>query len=63
MNKEKIEQLGSEWKALDEKYDNLVQSLIDTPEPLTSEKMEMLKKMQEGLFNLEVELFKVLQEN
>ena len=64
MDKEKLKKIGSDWKILDDIYDKHVQELIDAPEPvlLTSEKLGMLKKMQEELFNVEVELFKILRE-
>ncbi|MBX4190020.1 hypothetical protein KW791_01870 [Candidatus Parcubacteria bacterium] len=61
MDTNKLKELGAAWKALDDKYDTSIQELVDVPEPLSSEKLEMLQKMQEDLFNLEVELFKVLQ--
>lgn len=63
MNTDKIKELGATWKALDDKYDGSIIELIDTtePAPLSPEKLEELKKMQDELFDLEVELFKVLQ--
>jgi hypothetical protein len=63
MDKEKLEKLGADWKVLDNKYDGYIQELIDSLEPalLTSDKLETLKKLQEELFSLETELFRVLQ--
>ena len=63
MNKEKLKELGDAWKVLDEKYDNTILDMINDqePTPLTPDTMERLKKMQEELFNLEAELFKVLE--
>ncbi len=62
MNKDKIKELGDAWKALDDKYDNSILEIIDSSEPtLSEEKLEELKKMQDELFDLEVELFKALQ--
>jgi hypothetical protein len=63
MDKEKLKKLGADWKALDDKYDNQIIALIDAQEPtlLTDEQLAMLGKMQEELFELEVELFKVLR--
>ena len=63
MNKQRTQEIGSEWKRLNEEYDNLILELIDSPDPtpLPQEKLEGLKKMQEVLFNVEVELFKVLK--
>jgi len=63
MNLEKLKELGGAWKALDEKYDNLVIDLIDAPEPsvISPEKLVEMRKMQDELFDLEVELYKVLQ--
>lgn len=64
MNKEKIQKIGTEWKALDEIYDNIVQGLIDRTEsiPLSPERLSELKEMQNRLFDLEVELYKTIQE-
>ncbi len=62
MKKEKLKELGDAWKALDEKYDNSILKLIESPESILSqEKLDELKKMQDTLFRLEVELFKVLR--
>ncbi len=62
MNKDKIKELGDAWKALDDKYDNSILEIIDSSEPtLSEEKLEELKKMQDELFDLEVELFEALQ--
>lgn len=62
MNTEKIKELGQEWKALDEKYDNAFAELIDAGQSTISlEKLEEMKKMQNKLFDLETELYKLLQ--
>ncbi|HLC48877.1 MAG TPA: hypothetical protein VJI96_00625 [Candidatus Andersenbacteria bacterium] len=63
MNIEKMKELGVAWKALDEKYDNMIIDLIDAPEPsvIAPEKLAEMRKMQDELFDLEVELYKVLQ--
>ena len=61
MNKEKIKELGDDWKALDEKYDNAFAELIDAERATISpEMLEEMKKMQDELFDLEVELYKLL---
>ncbi len=64
MDIKKFKELGTEWKKMDEVYDNLIQELIDAPEPtlLTSQKIDELKKMQSQLYALEVELLEVLQD-
>lgn len=64
MDNNKLKELGTAWKTLNTTYDNQILELIDnsTPTPLAPEKIEVLKQMQEELFNLEVELFKALQE-
>ena len=63
MNIEKLKELGIAWKALDDKYDNMIIGLIDASEPsiIAPEKLTEMRKMQDELFNLEVELYKVLQ--
>lgn len=63
MNVEKLKELGSAWKALDDKYDNAIIALIDASEPaqISSEQLAEMRKMQDELFDLEVELYKVLQ--
>ncbi len=60
---DKIKQIGAKWKELDNTYDNLIQDLIDNPPaiPLSEEKIKELKKMQEELYKLEVQLFNNLQ--
>lgn len=65
MNKNKITELGLEWKKLDDKYDSCVQDLIDALDTTerTNEKLEELKKMQQELYDLETQLFEVLQNN
>jgi hypothetical protein len=62
MDKNKLKELGAAWKTLNTTYDDQILELIDDPTPLTPERIEALKQMQEELFNLEVELFKALQE-
>lgn len=63
MNIEKLKELGAAWKALDEKYDNEIIKLIDAAEPteISQEQLAEMRKMQDELFDLEVELYKVLQ--
>jgi hypothetical protein len=61
MNMEKIKELGLAWKTLDEKYDNAFAELIDAAQPISPEKLEEMKKIQDELFDLEVELYKLLQ--
>lgn len=58
-----MKKLGVAWKALDTTYDNMIVDLIDAPEPSTisPEKLAQMRKMQDELFELEVELYKVLQ--
>jgi hypothetical protein len=62
MNKEKLEKIGTDWKRLNDIYDAEIQALINSAVPITSGKSEELKKMQQGLYDLEVELFELLQE-
>ncbi len=63
MNVEKLKELGDAWRALDDTYDNMIIDLIDAPEPsvIDPEKLAQMRKMQDELFSLEVELYKVLQ--
>jgi hypothetical protein len=64
MNVEKLRELGTTWKALNEKYDNMIIDIIDAPEPsvIAPEKLAGMRKMQDELFELEAELYKVLRE-
>ena len=59
MDKDKLKKLGSDWKELNHKYDCLMLEFIDSSEStaLTPEKKEEMKKMQQELFNLEVQIF------
>ena len=61
MNKEKLKELGGEWTALDTKYDNYFQELVDKAETLSDERMTELKKMQDRLFDLETEIYDILK--
>ncbi len=63
MNVEKLKELGAAWKSLDDKYDNAIIDLIDAAEPamISPEQLQDMRKMQDELFDLEVELYKVLQ--
>jgi hypothetical protein len=61
MNNDKIKELGKVWKTLDEKYDNAFAELIDAEQTISSEKLDEMKKLQDELFDLEVELYKLLQ--
>ena len=64
MKKEKLQKIGEEWKVLDETYDSIVQGLIDGLEssPVSTNRLAELREMQRKLFNLEVKLYKILQE-
>ena len=59
MRNDKIKKIGIEWDILNKKYDSLIQAMIDNPESMkiNSAQMDLLKKMQEELFNLENDLF------
>lgn len=61
MNKEKLKELGKEWTALDTKYDNLFQELVDKAEMLSEERIADLKEMQDRLFDLETEIYEILR--
>lgn len=63
MDTEKLKELGVAWKALDDKYDNSIIELIDATEPsvISPEKLAEMRKMQDELYELEVDLYKVLQ--
>lgn len=62
MNTGKLKELGAAWKALDDTYDNAVSAFIDAEVAISSQQLAEMKKMQDELFDLEVELYKVLQE-
>ena len=63
MDREKLKELGDKWKEWNDKYDREILKLIDTEGefPLTKEKLEELNKMQDELFDLEREIFNILQ--
>ena len=63
MNVEKLKELGAAWKTLDDTYDNMIIDLVDATEPsvISPEKLAQMRKMQDELFELEVDLYKVLQ--
>lgn len=60
MDIEKIKQLGQEWEKLNEEYDGYIRELIATPGPISPEKMQELKRLQDILFKLETEIFEEL---
>lgn len=63
INTEQLKKLGTSWKILNEKYDSTIVALIDAAELalISSEKLEQMNKMQDEIFNLEKELFRILQ--
>jgi hypothetical protein len=63
INQEKLKELGLKWKFLNEKYDNAIVELIDLTQPtqISPEKLEEMRNMQDEIFDLEVDLYKVLQ--
>ncbi len=55
-----IKELGTEWTVLDNEYDNLFQELINSPHILSPEELKDFKQKQDKLFDLETEIFKIL---
>ena len=55
-----IKELGTEWTVLDNEYDNLFQELINSQHILSPEELKDFKQKQDKLFDLETEIFKIL---
>jgi hypothetical protein len=63
INIEKLRGLGSKWKVLNDQYDNMIIELIDASQPvlISVEKLEEMRKIQDEIFDLEIELYDILQ--
>lgn len=57
MTKEEFQNIGKEWKRLNAEYDSYVEAFIDD---MKKDDIEKLKQMQQDLFNLEVQLFAIM---
>ena len=56
-----FKKMGEEWTALDTEYDNLFQSFLDNPHIKTQEELLKFKAMQNRLYAIELELYKVAE--
>lgn len=64
--KEKItrlgfEAIGKEWTQLDTEYDNLFQAFLNNPHIKSTEELSAFKAMQNRLYAIELELYKVAE--
>ena len=59
LSKKEFERLRQEWILLDNKYDNRIQKFLNNPGLRSKDELLKLKKMQDRLFDLEVEVLKV----
>ncbi len=53
--------MGEEWTLLDTEYDNLFQAFLDNPHIKTQEELSKFKAMQNHLYAIELELYKVAE--
>jgi hypothetical protein len=56
-----FEAMSKEWTALDTEYDNLFQAFLDNPHTKTQEELSKFKAMQNRLYAIELELYKVAE--
>ncbi len=53
--------MGEEWTALDTEYDNLFQVFLDNPHVKTEDELSKFKVMQNRLYAIELELYKIAE--
>ena len=58
-----FKKLSAEWTALDNEYDNLFQDFLDNPHVKTQDELSKFKAMQERLYAIELELYKVAEDS
>jgi hypothetical protein len=61
MNTEKLNELGKTWKDQNDAYDAAFMALIDAGQKVLSDDLEKMKKIQDEIFDLESEIYKILE--
>jgi len=61
MTKEKFQELAREWVKLDTEYDNFFQDFLDNPSIHTQEQLAQFENMQQRIYPLEDEIYKVAE--
>ncbi len=61
ITRSEFEVMGQEWTALDTEYDNLFQAFLDNPHTKTQEELLKFKAMQNRLYAIELELYKIAE--
>ncbi len=59
ITREYFESLSNEWTDLDNKYDDLFQAFLDDPKVKELEEIAKFQKMQQRLYAIEDELYKI----
>lgn len=59
ITRSEFEAMSKEWTALDTEYDNLFQAFLDNPHTKTHEELSKFKAMQNRLYAIELELYKI----
>ncbi|MES2930403.1 MAG: hypothetical protein V4665_01320 [Patescibacteria group bacterium] len=54
--------MSEEWTVLDTEYDNLFQAFLENPHIKTQEELLKFKTMQNRLYAIELELYKVAED-
>lgn len=61
ITKSEFESLSKEWTGLDTEYDNLFQAFLNNPHIKSTEELLAFKAMQNRLYAIELELYKVAE--
>lgn len=61
ITKEKFQEMAKGWTTLDTEYDNFFQTFLNNPLAHTPEKLAQFKDMQEKIYPMEDEIYKVAE--